>query len=54
MALHADGTSFYGMQIEAVMDRIKDNIDHLSRLLVDVQMDSSKLWTRSFRTTSEC
>eukprot|EP00949_MAST-11_sp_MAST-11-sp1_P000706 g706.t1 len=37
------GTCFYGMQIEAVLDRIKDNIslDHLSRLLVDVHQDSS-------------
>ena len=36
---------FYGMQVEAVLDRIKDNIslDHLSRLLVDVQIDSSKI-----------
>lgn len=30
-------------QVEAVMDRIKDNIslDHMARLLVDVQQDSS-------------
>lgn len=43
VSLNAEGTCFYGMQIEAVMDRIKDNIslDHLSRLLVDVQQDSS-------------
>lgn len=43
MSLNAEGTCFYGMQIEAVMDRIKDNIslDHLSRILVDVQQDSS-------------
>merc|ERR1711865_708606 len=41
----AEGTCFYGMQIEAVLDRIKDNIslDHLARLLVDVHMDSSKI-----------
>ena len=33
----------YGCQVEAVMDRIKDNIslDHMARLLVDVQQDSS-------------
>ena len=45
VSINADGTIFYGMQIEAVMDRIKDNIslDHLSRLLVDVQQDSSKI-----------
>jgi len=44
-SLNAEGTCFYGMQIEAVMDRIKDNIslDHLSRLLVDVQQDSSAI-----------
>jgi hypothetical protein len=32
-------------QVEAVMDRIKDNIslDHLARLLVDVQQDSSSI-----------
>jgi hypothetical protein len=32
-------------QVEAVMDRIKDNIslDHLSRLLVEVQTDSSAI-----------
>ena len=37
--------SFYGMQIESVNDRIKDNIslDNLSRLLVDVQQDSSAI-----------
>jgi len=45
VSLNAEGTCFYGMQIEAVMDRIKDNIslDHLSRLLVDVQQDSSAI-----------
>lgn len=43
VSLNAEGTCFYGLQVEAVMDRIKDNIslDHLSRLLVDVQSDSS-------------
>lgn len=45
ISLNAEGTCFYGMQIEAVMDRIKDNIslDHLARLLVDVQQDSSAI-----------
>jgi hypothetical protein len=45
VSLNADGTVFYGMQLEAVMDRIKDNIslDHLSRLLVDVAHDSSTI-----------
>lgn len=44
-SLTAAGSCFYGMQVEAIMDRIKDNIslDHLSRLLVDVHMDSSKI-----------
>ena len=33
VSLNAEGTCFYGMQVEAVMDRIKDNIslDHLAR-----------------------
>ena len=45
VSLNAEGTCFYGMQIEAVMDRIKDaiSLDHLSRLLVDVQQDSSAI-----------
>ena len=45
ISLNAEGTCFYGMQIEAVMDRIKDKIslDHLSRILVDVQQDSSRI-----------
>ena len=45
VSVNAEGTCFYGLQVEAVMDRIKDNIslDHLSRLLVDVQQDSSSI-----------
>lgn len=45
ISVNADGTVFYGMQIEAVMDRIKDNIsvDQLSRLLVDVTLDSTTM-----------
>lgn len=45
VSLNAEGTCFYGMQIEAVMSRVKDNIslDHLSRILVDVQQDSSSI-----------
>ncbi|KAF0700918.1 Aste57867_8566 [Aphanomyces stellatus] len=44
-SLTASGACFYGMQVEAIMDRIKDNIslDHLARLLVDVQRDSSQI-----------
>ena len=44
-SINADGTLFYGMQVEAIMDRIKDNIslDTLSRLLVDVAIDSSTI-----------
>jgi hypothetical protein len=45
ISVHSTGSCFYGMQIEAVMDRIKDNIslDHLARLLVDVHTDSSRI-----------
>ena len=45
VSLNADGTTFYGLQVEAVMDRIRDNIslDHLSRLLVDIASDSSTI-----------
>lgn len=45
VSLNAEGTCFYGLQVESVMDRIKDNLslDHLSRLLVDVQQDSSAI-----------
>jgi WD repeat-containing protein 35 len=45
VSVNAEGTCFYGLQVEAVLDRIKDNIslDHLSRLLVDVQSDSSSI-----------
>jgi WD repeat-containing protein 35 len=45
VSMNADGTMFYGMQVEAVMDRIKDNVslDTLSRLLVDVAIDSSTI-----------
>ena len=45
ISLNAEGTCFYGMQLEAVMNRIKDNIslDHLSRILVDIQQDSSSI-----------
>jgi hypothetical protein len=45
VSLNAEGTCFYGLQVEAVLDRIKDNIslDHLSRLLVAVQQDSSAI-----------
>merc|ERR1712072_405213 len=43
--LAADGSVCYGMKIEAVMDRIRDNVslDHLARLLVDVHQDSSRI-----------
>ena len=39
------GETAYGMRIEAVLDRGADNVslDHLSRLLVDVHQDSSKI-----------
>lgn len=43
--LNVDGTVLYGIKIEAIMDRLADHIslDHLSRLLVDVHQDSSKI-----------
>ena len=45
ISFHNTGTCFYGMQIEAVMDRVKNKIslDHLSRIIVDVQKDSSTI-----------
>lgn len=45
VSLNAEGVCFYGLQLEAVMNRIKDNIslDHLSRILVDAQEDSSSV-----------
>ena len=45
VSVNGDGTLFYGMQVEAIMDRIKDNIslDTLARLLVDVSADSSTI-----------
>lgn len=41
----ATGSCFYGMQIEAIMNHVRDHVslDHLSRLLVDVHMDSSTI-----------
>eukprot|EP01043_Picozoa_sp_COSAG02_P027099 COSAG02_NODE_1582_length_11838_cov_3.471420_3_plen_926_part_00 len=43
--LSKGGTTIYGMRIEAILDRGPDSIslDHLSRLLVDVHQDSSKI-----------
>ena len=40
-----DGKVVYGMYIEAIQDRKGDDIciDMLSRLLVDVHLDSSKI-----------
>ena len=45
VSINAYGTCFYGLQLEAVMDRVKDaiSLDHLSRLLADVQTDSSEI-----------
>jgi len=45
VSINANGACFYGLQLEAVMDRVKDaiSLDHLSRLLVDVQTDSSEI-----------
>eukprot|EP00948_MAST-09A_sp_MAST-9A-sp1_P004048 g4048.t1 len=45
MHLNVDGTMIYGMKIEAIMDRLKDDVsvDLLSRVLVDVHQDSSEI-----------
>lgn len=45
MHLNVDGTIMYGMKVEAIMERKADDVslDMLSRLLVDVQSDSSKI-----------
>jgi hypothetical protein len=45
VSMNAEGTCFYGMQLESVMNRVKDNfsLDHLSRILVDIQQDSSSI-----------
>mmetsp|Transcript_29198 Transcript_29198/g.75160 ORF Transcript_29198/g.75160 Transcript_29198/m.75160 type:complete len:696 (-) Transcript_29198:28-2115(-) len=45
MHLNVDGSVMYGMVVEAIADRQKDNLslDLLSRLLVDVHQDSSKI-----------
>jgi len=43
--IRVDGTVVYGLHIEAILDRIKDNLslDHLARVLVDIQQDSSMI-----------
>ena len=43
--MNMDGTVFNGLKIEAIMDRMANNvsIDLLARVLVDVQLDSSKI-----------
>ncbi|GMF20964.1 unnamed protein product [Phytophthora fragariaefolia] len=45
MHLNGDGSIVYGMEIDATMDRSADFlcVDHLARLLVDVDLDSSKI-----------
>ena len=53
ISLNGEGTCFYGMQIEAVVNRIKNCISiyhisrilhyHIFRILVDVQHDSSEI-----------
>lgn len=45
MHVNGDGTIIYGMYIDAIQDRPADFIcvDHLSRLLVDIDLDSSKI-----------
>nr|CCA23763.1 conserved hypothetical protein [Albugo laibachii Nc14] len=43
--LHVDGTIFYGIHVDAIMDQLSDSIsvDLLSRLLVDIHQDSSEI-----------
>ncbi|KAE9332291.1 hypothetical protein PF008_g15019 [Phytophthora fragariae] len=45
MHLNGDGSIMYGMEIDATMDRSADFlcVDHLARLLVDVDLDSSRI-----------
>jgi WD repeat-containing protein 35 len=45
MHLNVDGTIMYGIKVEAILERQADDIslDHLSRVLVDVHQDSSKI-----------
>jgi hypothetical protein len=45
MHLNEDGTLIYGMRMDAILDRKADDIslDHLSRVMVDVMQDSSKI-----------
>ena len=43
--INVDGTVFYGIKVESIKNRTaeKISIDALSRVLVDVQLDSSKI-----------
>lgn len=43
--IHRNGTVVYGLRMESVMDRLQDHmsVDHLARVLVDIQQDSSKI-----------
>ncbi|DBA04263.1 TPA: hypothetical protein N0F65_009498 [Lagenidium giganteum] len=43
--LNVDGTIFYGIRVEAILDKSADriSIDMLSRLLVDIHQDSSEV-----------
>ena len=45
MHINVDGTVLQGMKIEAIMDRRADNVslDFLSRVLVDIQIDSNRI-----------
>ena len=45
MHLHVDGTVLYGLKVEAIDDKRGDNIsiDKLSRMLVDIHQDSTKI-----------
>jgi hypothetical protein len=45
LSINSSGRVICGLQIESIMDRVKDEmaIDLLARLMVDIQMDSSSL-----------
>ena len=55
MHYHVSGQVMYGMHIEAIQDRKADDIciDMLSRLLVDVHQDSSRI-TASLLSRYQC
>jgi hypothetical protein len=47
MHFDVDGSIFYGMKLESVQDKMRDNISlvHLAKVFVDVHQDSSRYHT---------